>query len=291
MAPEKVAGPADVLRAGWPHLWRQAMQNIVRHPMEPFGRAHAEGEQVTFPRVSWGAVLGGTVVILAVSLILWVLAVSIVLAAAHPDAASLRTSVMILWICAIITTIVGAFAGGWVAGYLPGTPRRGIAIAHAFLAWGLALIISFLFELALVRGAIRTATDAMVDAAALGPTPPSESYGGIAPEEPSAPYASAPPDATRSGPGNTIPYGNNYGGSAPNLGPTQSERRMALEWLAGAGWSWFGTWFLAGLAAIAGASIGVRRPRPTGLLAELTEFERERPRTPPGSPLTPAPTP
>jgi hypothetical protein len=34
---------------------------------------------------------------------------------------------------------------------------------------------------------------------------------------------------------------------------------VALNYLRGAGWSWFGTWFLAGIAALAGASMGVRR--------------------------------
>jgi hypothetical protein len=59
---------------------------------------------------------------------------------------------------------------------------------------------------------------------------------------------------------------------------------VALDYLAGAGWSWFGTWFLAGVLAIIGASIGVRRMGRVELLE--TRVERE----PPIHPMTPAPT-
>jgi hypothetical protein len=62
--------------------------------------------------------------------------------------------------------------------------------------------------------------------------------------------------------------------------------RAAVDYLRGFGWSWFGTWFVSLLLALAGAAAGVRRTR------RSLEPERvERPgEIPPISPLTPAPS-
>jgi hypothetical protein len=62
--------------------------------------------------------------------------------------------------------------------------------------------------------------------------------------------------------------------------------RAALDYLRGFGWSWFGTWFLSLLAAIAGAALGVRRTR-RSLEPEPVERTGE---LPPITPLTPAPS-
>jgi hypothetical protein len=62
--------------------------------------------------------------------------------------------------------------------------------------------------------------------------------------------------------------------------------RIALDYLIGFGWSWFGTWFLSLLVALAGAAIGVRRMR----RRMEPEIEVERSDIPPITPLTPAPS-
>src|SRR4051794_30566507 len=85
------------------------------------GRTYAE--PLSGLRVSWGAILAGAVATLAVALILWALALAIVLTVTNADVGSVRASAIALWIAGIATTLIGAFVGGALAGYLPGNPR------------------------------------------------------------------------------------------------------------------------------------------------------------------------
>jgi hypothetical protein len=247
------------------------MEEIVREPRAPFGRTYVES--IAAPRVSWGAILAGAAAMLAVSVLLLALAVAVLSIVTHPSADSLKSSSMALWICAMAATLVGALVGGIVAGYFPGNPRGGVAVWHGFLAWAVALIVSLGFQLVLVRGLVSTTGGLFLDTLAAESTftPDDEAMG------------NAPPAAP-------LPRGitpRPYGPAQPTLGaptPQAHAGRVALDYLAGAGWSWFGTWFLAGVLAIIGASIGVRRMGRVELLE--TRVERE----PPIHPMTPAPT-
>jgi hypothetical protein len=236
------------------------MQPIEIEPREPLGRdaPRTFAEPLCGLCVSWGAVFCGTVALLAVALILWALALAIVSLAAHPTAASLRGSAIALWICAMIATVVGSFVGGGIAGYLPGSPRRNVALTHGFLAWGLALIVSLAFQLLLLRGAVAATVSALADAVAAQSMEP----------EPSLPMAPSRADLIDAG-------------------------KVALDYVRGAGWSWFGTWLVAGVLALAGAYFAARRlgaPRATKGLGPTAREEREDLPLGPPKPLTPAPT-
>jgi hypothetical protein len=238
---------------------------------------HTYAEPLAGLRVSWGAILAGTVALFAVSLILWGLALAVVTLVAHPAAASLKGSAIALWICAMATTLVGAFVGGYVAGYVPGNASRVIARAHGFLAWGLAFIVSFAFQLVVLRGAVVTAASALADAAAVESLGAGPGLGGGTPSMPAEPGADPPM-------------------RGPSIGPSSRADilyagKVALDYLRGAGWSWFGTWFFAGVFALAGASRAARHlagPREPleGRAAPL----REPPSVGTPTPLTPAPT-
>src|SRR4051812_249031 len=93
-------------------------------------------------QVSWGSILAGAVTVLAVSLILWAFALAIILTATSASVGSVKGSLIAALICGIVTTLIGSFVGGAVAGYLPGNPRRSITVAHAFLAWAIAFLMS-----------------------------------------------------------------------------------------------------------------------------------------------------
>jgi hypothetical protein len=207
------------------------MQDVVRDPRAPFAPTIA-AEARAGSRVSWGAVLSGTVTMLAIAVILWALALAIVSLVMHPTAASLKGAAIALWVCAMATTLVGALVGGIVAGSSARAAPRRLAMMHGFVAWGLALLVSFAFHLYLMGGSFEATTSSMVDAVA----------------------AQAP-------------------GAA----------RGAFAYLAGASWSWFGTWAIAGVLSVAGAAIGARRRRVL-TAGEEPIFERQQP---PGQPLTP----
>lgn len=113
-------------------------------------------------QVSWGAILAGAVTVLAVSLLLWALALAVIFSVTTPTVASIRGSVVAAWITAIVTTLIGGFVGGMVAGYLPGNPRRLITVTHALLSCALAFLVAVAAQTGIVSGVARTATDAVV---------------------------------------------------------------------------------------------------------------------------------
>jgi hypothetical protein len=239
------------------------MQDVVveRSTRESFGHTYAE--PLSGLRVSWGSVLAGTVTTLAVSLILWVLALSIVSLAAHPDAASLRGSAIALWVCAMATTLIGAYVGGWFAGYLPGSSRWALGAAHGFLSWAVALILSFAFQFFVVRGVIATAATALAENSVVETQPGGETPG----------------------------MGNPGMGGNPGMmqGPTHEDvtraGRAAIDSLVGIGWSWFGTWAVAlFLSTAAGAMATARHGERLGT---VIREERERHLGPPPPLATP----
>jgi hypothetical protein len=225
------------------------MQDVVERTRESIGHTYAE--PLSGLRVSWGSVLAGTVTTLAVSLILWALALSIVSLAAHPDAASLRGSAIALWVCAMATTLIGAFIGGWFAGYLPGSPRWALGAAHGFLSWALALILSFAFQFFVVRGVIATAAAALAENSVTESTQP----------------------------GGETPGMGNPGMQGPTHEDVTRAGRAAIDSLVGIGWSWFGTWAVAlVLSTAAGAGATSRHGE---RLTRVVREDRERHLGPP----------
>jgi hypothetical protein len=203
----------------------QAVQRLERHEETvPFGHTYAE--PLSGLRVSWGSVLAGAVAMIAVALLLWSLALAIVSLAAHPTANSVRGSAYALWICAMATTLIGAAVGGYLAGYLPGSTRPGIFAAHGFLAWCVALLLSFGFGLYLARGTAVVAANATTST--MEPAP---------------------------GPGYTYPA------PTPSNPVNPDHGNLIIDSMVGVSWSWFGTWIVALGLAVGGAAAGARRLR------------------------------
>ncbi|HEY6459064.1 MAG TPA: hypothetical protein VIY73_02905 [Polyangiaceae bacterium] len=226
------------------------MQEVIREYPETTGRTYAQ--PLSGLRVSWGSVLAGTVTTVAVSLILWALALAIVAIAAHPTGASLKGSMTALWVCAMATTIVGGFVGGLVAGYLPGNARPAIAMAHGFLGWALALIISFAFELALARGILATTADAIADDVALQETA-GPGAGTLGPNGGTTRQLRPLERGPYAGPGEVTQ------GPPATRAAVAETGRAALDYVVAGSWSWFGTWLIAGILSVVGAGLGGRR--------------------------------
>lgn len=207
-------------------------------------------------RVSWGAVLAGAVTMLATTALLTALSIAIISLAMHPSAGSVKGSGVAFWICAIVSTLIGAVLGGAVAGAAlrVATPR--LAMCHGFVAWGLALIASLAFQLWAMRGTVDAVTDAVA--------------GGMMAEQSGDMSATPPPSEMPEAPGSRA--------------EAMRGASIAIDTLRGAAWSWFGTWFVAGVLAVAAAGL-VGRRRAVG---EPGEAEPEI--VPGPRPLTPAPT-
>jgi hypothetical protein len=229
------------------------MQRVMTDSREALG----SGMDETFaaarvePRVSWGAILSGAVALLAVALLLWALALAIVSLAAHPTAGSIKGAALALWICAIVATLFGGLACGWVATITSGATRRRLVLTHAFLAWGVAFLVAFVFKVWMFRTALVATASTLVDAVA------AQSAG-------------------------------------PLMGPSRSDLidagRVALNYMRGAGWSWFGTWLISGLLTLAGAMFGARRAATFVRGEKAMETQAREPPLGPPAPMTPAPS-
>lgn len=98
-------------------------------------------------RTSWGAVLAGALVALMTTLLLTLLFTGIGLQSFNPassndPAAGLGTGSII---AIIVTNLLSLFLGGYVAGRLAGSPRRGDGVLHGILTWGVLTLATIYF--------------------------------------------------------------------------------------------------------------------------------------------------
>lgn len=95
-------------------------------------------------RVSWGAVLAGIVISLMVHLLLNMLGVGVGAAVVDPqqpggpDAASVSITAAIWW---AVAGILAAFAGGWIAARLSGSPHRSTGLWHGLVTWAATTLV------------------------------------------------------------------------------------------------------------------------------------------------------
>lgn len=222
------------------------MQNVVVGRQEYASRK--DTEVPLGARVSWQGTWAGTITAFSLATIIWALALAIIALTMQPTAGSLRGASIALWICLMAAIVVGNFFGGLVASRVRGSPSKGVGLLHGFITWGLTFVVGVLFGAFFMRGVLVSVANALPDI--MTATPAAAAAGG--------------PTATQA----------------------TAAGRTVIDYLIGFGWSWFGTWFVALLASLAGAAIGMRR---TGG-PEIEREEERREEIPPITPLTPAPT-
>jgi MFS family permease len=244
-------------------------------------------------QVSWGSILAGALSLLAVSLIVWALTLAIILTATHASIASVKGALIAAWICGIVTTLIGAVVGGMVAGYLPGNPRRSIAVLHGFLAWTVAFALSAFIHGSIIAGAARTVTNAAVTTASAAVQTAGAAVGGAAGAAgaaasgpmtlqqkavnvleslgyPPAQAASMVANAQREVQGMlrgtpSAPVTQAQAGAQQAVTQATTQAKGALDNMlslaAVYAWLWWGTWLVAGGLAMAGAAAVVKRTK------------------------------
>lgn len=98
-----------------------------------------------YRRISWGAIIAGTLVALVTMLLLNLLGIGIGLGSINPveEAApfsGLGTGSIIWW---VVSNLIAIFAGAWVAGKLAGIPKSSTSTMHGILSWCLYTLASF----------------------------------------------------------------------------------------------------------------------------------------------------
>lgn len=95
-------------------------------------------------RMSWSAVIAGTLTSIVIVLLLNLFGTGLGLAAVDPATehnplAGLATGAGIWW---VFSNLSALFVGGWVAGHLSNTRSRKDNMIHGFLSWGLYTLLS-----------------------------------------------------------------------------------------------------------------------------------------------------
>lgn len=106
---------------------------------------HVEGGAHIHRRISWAAIFGGVILVVAVQLLLGLLGAGIGLgtvntnAGTTPDASSLGIGAGIWW---VFSSIVALGFGGYAAAWLAGIELRWDGILHGLITWGIAMLLT-----------------------------------------------------------------------------------------------------------------------------------------------------
>ncbi len=96
-------------------------------------------------RASWGAIIAGVFIAIAIQLVFTLVGVSIGTATIDPqqDSSYLGGFGFAAGVWTLIGVAVGMFCGGWAAGRMAGVPRATDAMMHGAVVWALTAIVSF----------------------------------------------------------------------------------------------------------------------------------------------------
>lgn len=117
------------------------MEQELYYPERPLGRGGF------MKRISWSAVFAGVLIAIVTQMLLSLLGIGIGLGTIDPleeanPMAGLGTGSAIWY---IISSLIGLFIGGWVAGRLASAPRRFDGILHGVLTWCLTTLLTIYF--------------------------------------------------------------------------------------------------------------------------------------------------
>ena len=98
-----------------------------------------------YRRISWGAIIAGTLVALVTMMLLNLLGIGIGLGSINPvqeanPFSGLGVGSIIWW---VVSNLIAIFAGAYVAGKLAGVPLKGTSTMHGILSWCLYTLVSF----------------------------------------------------------------------------------------------------------------------------------------------------
>lgn len=119
-------------------------------------------------RISWGAIIAGTVLALGISFLFNLLGVGIGMSTIDPgkggvpSADTLGIGAAAWW---VISSLVALFIGGFAAARLGGVRNQGDAVLHGLVTWGVVTLITFYLLTTAVGGLIGGAFSALTSGA------------------------------------------------------------------------------------------------------------------------------
>src|SRR5258708_36855108 len=97
-------------------------------------------------RISWGAIIGGTIIALVTQITLSLLGIGIGASTIHVQSGQTGSGLgsgSAIWV--VLTILISLFAGGYVAGRLAGFPAKQEGMLHGLFTFGLGTWLSLYF--------------------------------------------------------------------------------------------------------------------------------------------------
>ncbi len=120
------------------------------------GSVYRNDDYVAVNRVSWGAILAGTIVALAVQIVLTLLGFSIglgVMSQATDTSALGGVGIGgMIWL--VVSTLISLYIGGYVAARLAGVPTKTDGVLNGVVVWALATLLSLYLATSAVGTAV-----------------------------------------------------------------------------------------------------------------------------------------
>ena len=120
----------------------------------------------TSPRLSWRAILAGSLVALSIHLLLTMLGAGITALAMEPSTSdapvqSFTTGMAVTW---SLSALISLWIGGWVAGRVGGAGDEDSGKLHGFVVWSLATVLGFVLVAAGIGKALNVAGQTLAGA-------------------------------------------------------------------------------------------------------------------------------
>lgn len=115
------------------------------HAYSSGATTYSTGRTAFYHRISWGAIIAGTLVALVTMLVLNLLGIGIGFGSINPvqeadPFSGLGTASIIWW---VVSNLIAIFAGAYVAAKMAGVPSDSTSTMHGILSWCLYTLISF----------------------------------------------------------------------------------------------------------------------------------------------------
>jgi len=123
-------------------------------------------------RISWGAIIGGTIIALVTQITLSLLGIGIGASTIHVQSGQTGSGLgsgSAIWL--VLTILISLFAGGYVAGRLAGFPAKQEGMLHGLITFGLVTLLSLYFlttALGAIIGGAGAALGSVLNAAGQG---------------------------------------------------------------------------------------------------------------------------
>ena len=188
----------------------------------------------THRRISWAAIFGGVILVVAIQLLLSLLGAGIGLgtvdtnAGSTPTPSSLGLGAGIWW---VVSSCIALIAGGYVAAWLAGIELRFDGMLHGLVTWGIATLLTFWLLTSAIGGIIGGGFSALSSVASAAGSGVSEAAkpiaqaAGVSPDMSSA-ASTILPAADQHRPGHHEPAGRPEGDRKQSHRPMRAVVRM-----------------------------------------------------------------